>query len=220
MHIVDGYPAGLATLIAGHIMSALRTLSRSLIATAALLSTLAAQAAEPLRVDTGSALTALVKHFRWLEAAGLGVEWVQPGERADFTVASGRAALAVRAEGAPVKAVYVLSGAAAGAAADAQFLLVSEALLAARGHDARVLLAALERARQWVNRDPDAAAQIAGAALHGRSFSGSRPGPAQLAALKALARERGVNEQLGAALLDDTTYRAALNAMQTAALSR
>ena len=200
-------------------MLALRTLSRHLIAAATLLSACAAQAAEPLRVDSGSALTALVKHFGWLESAGVSVAWALPGERADFTVASGRAALAVRAEGAPVKAVYVLSG-TAGAAADTEFLLVSEALLAARGHDARAVLAALERARQWVNAQPDAAAQIAGAALHGRSFSGSRPGPAQLAALKALARERGVDEQLGAALLDDTAYRAALNAMQTAALSR
>ena len=200
-------------------MLALRTLSRNLIAAAALLSAVVAQAAEPLRVDASSALTAVVKHFRWLEAAGLGVEWTQPGERADFTVASGSAALAVRADGAPVKAVYVLSRTSNGAA-DTQFLLVSEALLAARGHEARVVLAALERARHWVNAQPDAAAQIAGAALPGRSFAGSRPGPAQLAVLKALARERGVDEQLGAALLDDSAYRAALNALQTAALSR
>ena len=200
-------------------MLALRTLSRNLIAAAALLSAVVAQAAEPLRVDASSALTAVVKHFRWLEAAGWGVEWTQPGERADFTVASGSAALAVRADGAPVKAVYVLSRTSNGAA-DTQFLLVSEALLAARGHEARVVLAALERARHWVNAQPDAAAQIAGAALPGRSFAGSRPGPAQLAVLKALARERGVDEQLGAALLDDSAYRAALNALQTAALSR
>lgn len=219
LHIATDYPVRLAVLTTVVIMSALRTFCHYLIAAAALLSAFAVQAAEPLRVDTGSALTALVKHFHWLEAAGLQVQWVQPGERADFTVASGRDALAVRADGAPVKAVYVLSGAAAGAA-DAQFLLVSEALLAARGHDARVVLAALERVRQWVNAQPDAAAQIAGAALQGRSFAGSRPGPAQLAALKALARERGVDEQLGAALLDDTAYRAALNAMQTAALDR
>ncbi len=188
---------------------------------------LAVQAAEPLRVDTGSALTVLVKHFRWLEAAGVKVEWVQPGQRADFAVASGPAALATRAGGAPVKAVYVLSrpaegvaGGISGGAAETQFLLVPEALLAVRGAEARGVLVALERARHWVNAQPDAAAQIAGAALQGRSFTGSRPGPAQLAALKALARERGVDEQLGAALLDDTAYRAALNAIQTAALDR
>lgn len=205
-------------------MFASRTFFRSLMATTALLSAVVAQAAEPLRIDSGSALTAVVKHFRWLEAAGLGVQWAQPGERADFTVASGSAALAVRAAGAPVKAVYVLSRTSNGAA-DTQFLLASETLLAGRADEARTVLAALERARLWVNAqhgkaDPDAAAQIAGAALQGRSFAGSRPGPAQLAALKALARERGVDEQLGAALLDDTVYRAALNAMQTAALSR
>ena len=205
-------------------MFARSTFFRSLIATASLLSAVVAQAAEPVRIDTGSALTAVVKHFRWLEATGLDVQWAQPGEGADFTVASGSAALAVRAAGAPVKAVYVLSRTSNGAA-DTQFLLVSETLLAGRADEARTVLAALERARLWVNAQhgkahPDAVAQIAGAALHGRSFAGSRPGPAQLAALKALARERGVDEQIGAALLDDTVYRAALNAMQTAALSR
>ena len=212
-----------------------RTFCHSLTAAAALSGALAAQAADPLRIDTGSALTVLVKHFRWLEAAGVKVEWVAPGQQADFAVAAGTAALAARAGGTAVKAVDVLSrpaegspgrttggvtGGSGGDAADTQFLLAPETLLAARGAEARVVLVALERARQWVNAQPDAAARIIGAALPGRSFSGSRPGPAQLAALKALARERGVDEQLGAALLDDSAYRAALNAMQTAALSR
>lgn len=207
----------------------LPTLFRGLTAAAALLGGLAAQAAEPLRVDSGSALTVVVQHFRWLEAAGVNVQWVQPGQAADFAVAAGPAALAARAGGAPVKAVYVLSHpgngnpgtpGTPGGAVDSQFLLAPEALLAARGHEVRLVLVALERARQWVNAQPDAAARIAGAALHGHSFTGSRPGPAQLSALKALARERGVDEQLGAALLDDSAYRAALNAIQTAALGR
>lgn len=206
-------------------MIALRTLFRSLTAAAALLGAIAAHAADTLRIDSGSALTGVVKHFGWLETAGVKVEWVPPGERADFAAAAGRAALAARAEGAPVKAIFVLSrpaegGRNVGAAGDTQFLLVSEALLAARGQQTRAVLVALERARLWVNSQPDAAARLAGVALHGRSFAGSRPGPAQLAALKLLARERGVDEQLGAALLDDTAYRAAVNAMQTAALSR
>lgn len=210
----------------------LRTLFRCLTAAAALLGALAAQAAEPLRIDSGSALTVVVQHFRWLEAAGVNVQWVQPGQAADFAVAAGPAALAARAGGAPVKAVYVLSRqgngnsgtpgtpGTPGGAADSQFLLAPEALLAARGHEVGLVLVALERARQWVNAQPDAAARIAGAALHRHSFTGSRPGPAQLSALKALARERGVDEQLGAALLDDSAYRAALNAIQTAALGR
>lgn len=201
----------------------LGTLFRCLTAAAALLGALAAQAAEPLRIDSGSALTVVVQHFRWLEAAGVNVQWVQPGQAADLAVAAGPAALAARAGGAPVKAVYVLSrpgNGNPGGAADSQFLLAPEALLAARGHEVRLVLVALERARQWVNAQPDAAARIAGAALHGHSFTGSRPGPAQLSALKALARERGVDEQLGAALLDDSAYRAALNAIQTAALGR
>lgn len=204
----------------------LGTLFRCLTAAAALLGALAAQAAEPLRIDSGSALTVVVQHFRWLEAAGVNVQWVQPGQAADFAVAAGPAALAARAGGAPVKAVYVLSRqghgnpGTPGGAADSQFLLAPEALLAARGHEVGLVLVALERARQWVNAQPDAAARIAGAALHRHSFTGSRPGPAQLSALKALARERGVDEQLGAALLDDSAYRAALNAIQTAALGR
>ena len=183
--------AGAIVMLASRAL--LSKLCRCLTAAAALSALsggLAVQAAETLRVDTGSALTVLVKHFRWLEAAGVNVEWVQPGQRADFAVASGRAALATRAGGTPVKAVYVLSRPAEGVTgdtADTQFLLVPEALLAARGPQARVVLLALERARHWVNAQPDAAAQIASAALQGRSFTGSRPGPAQLAALKALA---------------------------------
>ncbi len=202
------------------------TFLRSLATAAALSGALAAQAADTLRIDTGSALTMVVKHLGWLETAGVKVEWVQPGERADFTVAAARTALAARAQGAPVKAIYVLSRLAEGSsggsdgAGDTQFLLASEALLASHGQQARAVLVVLERARHWVNAQPDAAAKIAGAAVQGRGFTGSRPGPAQLAALKALARERGVDEQLGAALLDDTVYRAALNAMQTAALGR
>lgn len=203
------------------------TLLRSLATAAALSGALAAQAADTLRIDTGSALTMVVKHLGWLETAGVKVEWVQPGERADFTVAAARTALAARAQGAPVKAIYVLSRLAEGSsgggtdgAGDTQFLLASEALLASHGQQARAVLVVLERARHWVNAQPDAAAKIAGAAVQGRGFTGSRPGPAQLAALKALARERGVDEQLGAALLDDAVYRAALNAMQTAALGR
>jgi len=163
----------------------------------------------------------VVKHFGWLEAAGLQVEWTKAGQVADFAVAQDQAAIAARAAGKPAKAIYVVSRAVAGDAA--QYLLVSEGFLAQRGDAARVVLANLERARQWVNADPAVAETLLGAGVRGQNFSGSRPGPAQLASLKRLARINGLDEQLGAALLDDSAYRAALTQPRPdrlAALSR
>lgn len=177
--------------------------------------------AEAVRIDSGSALLAVAKHFGWLESAGLEMEWVQAGQPADFFAAQNSEALTARAAGQPLKAIYVLSRATVGD--EAQFLLVSEALLARRGHEVRVVLATLERARQWINAKPAAASRLVGIALHGRSFAGSRPGPAQLAALAMLARSRGLDAQLGAALLDDSFYRDALmqaHPQRVAALQR
>ncbi len=177
--------------------------------------------AEPVRVDAGSALTRVVQHFGWLEAAGLQVEWTRAGQAADFVVAQEREAITARAAGQPLKAVYVLSRAPADGAA--QYLLVTEGFLAQRGDQARVVLASLERARQWIHATPGAARDLLGAAVREQSFSGSRPGPAQLASLKQLARANGLDEQLGAALLDDSAYRAALTQPRPerlAALSR
>ena len=174
-----------------------------------------------VRLDAGSALTAVVKHFGWLEAAGLQVEWAKAGQVADFAVAQDQAAIAARAAGKPVKAIYVVSRAVAGDAA--QYLVVAEGLLAQRGEEARVVLANLERARHWINADPAAAEALVGAVVRDHNFSGSRPGPAQLASLKKLARANGLDEQVGAALLDDSAYRAALTQPRPerlAALSR
>ncbi len=198
---------------------------RSLLASLLLL--VAAPAlADSVRIDAGSALTAVVKHFGWLEAAGVPVLWTPAGEAADFAVTDGGQAIAARAANRQVKAIYVLSRAAASdaAATDAtEYLLVSESTLAQRGAEARVVLATLERARHWIIADPAAAESLIGAAARDRNFSGSRPGPAQLASLKKIAHANGLDQQLGAALLDDSAYRAALTqprADQIAAVSR
>ena len=193
---------------------------RSLLAS--LLMLVAAPAlAEPVRIHADSALTAVVKHFGWLEAAGVPVIWTRTGQAADFTVTDGGQAMAARATNPQVKAVYVLSRAAQSDATE--YLLVSETTLAQRGAEARIVLACLERARHWVNMDPAAAQSLLGAVARDRSFSGSRPGPAQLASLKKIARANGLDEQLGAALLDDSAYRATLTqprADRSAAVSR
>ena len=173
--------------------------------------------ADPVRVDSGSALARVVKHFGWLESAGVNVAWTQPGQPADFFAANGEQALAARAAGKPLKAIYVLSRSPAGD--DAHFLLASETLLAQRGPEARVILTALERARNWIVADPAAAEALAGAAVHDRNFSGSRPGPAQLVSLKKLARANGLDEQLGTAVLDDSAYRAALTRARSDSLA-
>lgn len=115
------------------------------------------------------------------------------------------AALKARAAGGAVKAVYVLWR---GSAGDDQYLLVSEAFLAQHPEEARAVIAAFERARNWIAGNPDQAARILSPGATARNLSGSRPGPAQLAALRAAALSLGLEANVAAQLLDDSLVRA------------
>lgn len=172
----------------------------------------AQQAAQPveLRVDSASPAAAVARHFGWLEsglaASGVSVRWADDG-RLDFASADGAAALKARAAGNPVKAVYVLWRDTTG---NDQLLLVSEAFLAQRPQEARAVVAAFERARKWIAANPEEAARVLAPGAAARNLSGSRPGPAQLAALGNTAKTLGIDPGIAAQLLDDSLVRAVI----------
>lgn len=172
--------------------------------------TFSAAHAADLRLDSASPAAAVVRHFGWLEAglaaSGVKVQWASEG-RLDFTSADGTSALKVRATGSAVKAVYVLWRDAAG---NDQYLLVSESFLAQQPQQAQAVVAAFERARKWIAANPDDAAKILSPGATLRNLTGSRPGPAQLAALSATAKHLGLDARLASQLLDDSLVRAAV----------
>lgn len=180
-----------------------------------------------LRLDYAAQAPATVvaKHFGWVEQAvpGVQVQWLREAGlvalkqgQVDFALAESGAALTARAGGAPVKAVYVY---AHPAPASYGLVAVPESLLATRAGEAAQVIAAYERARQWIIAHPREAAQvlaqetgttvaIAQEQLARADLTVSRPGPAQAQALKAAA---GADAQAAAAtLLDDGPIRAAL----------
>ena len=178
----------------------------------------AAAQANDIRIDATSPAATVARHFGWLEAEvgarGVTVQWVQQwdqygagGGQLDFTGADGAAALKARAAGGAVKAVYVLWR---GSAGDDQYLLVSEAFLAQRPEEAQAVIAAFERARKWIAGNPEHAARILSPGATARNLSGSRPGPAQLVALKFVAQGLGLEANLAAQLLDDSLVRATI----------
>ena len=174
----------------------------------------AAAQANDIRIDATAPAAAVARHFGWLEAdvaaRGVTVQWVQyeaGGGQLDFTGADGAAALKARAAGVAVKAVYVLWR---GSAGDDQYLLVSEAFLAQRPEQAQAVIAAFERARKWIAGNPEHAARILSPGATARNLSGSRPGPAQLVALKFVAQGLGLEANLAAQLLDDSLVRATI----------
>ena len=177
-----------------------------IIATAAFV---VAHAAE-LRIDSASPAAAVVRHFGWLEAGlasrGTTVQWAADGPL-DFTSANGAAALKARAGGSAVKAVYVLWRDAAG---NDQYLLASEAFLARQPQDAQAVIAAFESARNWIAANPEQAARILAPGATMRNLTGSRPGPAQLAALGNTAKTLGLDSKIAAQLLDDSLVRAVI----------
>ena len=171
-----------------------------------------------LRLDSASPAATVVRHFGWLEAGlaerGVAVQWVANDKRAadgklDFASADGTAALKARAAGGAVKAVYVLWRDTAG---NDQYLLASEAFLAQRPEQAHAVIAAFERARKWIAANPDDAAKILAPGATMRNLTGSRPGPAQLAALGATAKNLGLDARLATQLLDDSLVRAVVTA--------
>ena len=175
---------------------------------------LVAAQANDIRVDATAPAAAVARHFGWLEAdvaaRGVTVQSVQyeaGGGQLDFTGADGAAALKARAAGGAVKAVYVLWR---GSAGDDQYLLVSESFLAQRPEEAHAVIAAFERARKWIAGNPEQAARILSPGATARDLSGSRPGPAQLVALKAAAQDLGLQAGVATQLLDDSLVRATI----------
>lgn len=163
-----------------------------------------------LRIDSASPAAAVVRHFGWLEsglaARGVTVQWADNGNL-DFASADGAAALKARAAGGAVKAVYVLWRDSAG---NDQYLLVSEELLAQKPQDAQSVVAAFERARKWIVANPEATAKVLAPGAATRNLTGSRPGPAQLAALGITAKSLGIDREIAAQLLDDSLVRAVI----------
>jgi ABC-type nitrate/sulfonate/bicarbonate transport system substrate-binding protein len=163
-----------------------------------------------LRIDSASPAATVVRHFGWLEAgiAGRGttVQWAADG-KLDFASADGAAALKARAAGGALKAVYVLWRDAAG---NDQYLLASEELLSKNASEAQAVIAAFERARRWITANPDEAAKVLAPGALMRNLTGSRPGPAQLAALGSTAKALGIDQKIAAQLLDDSLVRAVI----------
>lgn len=187
----------------------LRSLFRQSIVAFLLGGFIAAASAQSVTVSRDSALTAVVRHFGWLEAQGLKVVWTAAGEPADYSVASAHDLVTLSAVGQRPKAIYVLSRDSRTGAA--RFLRVAETHLAQHGEQARTVLSAVERARLWVLAEPAAAFQLIGGAEREQNFAGSRPGPAQMAELREAALSKGIDVRDAVTVLDDSVYRSTLH---------
>lgn len=138
---------------------------------------------------------------------------------ADFAVEDARVALARRASGEDLKAVFVVSR-QAGAY---QVLVVRESILARDPVLVEQVVAQFERARRWLIAHPqDGAAVLAHAGeigleaaqerLSRGDFQMARPGPALAQALKSVADP--LHAAHVDALIDDGPMRAAVNALR------
>jgi len=162
----------------------------------------------------------IIKDMRWAEAAGSGaIRWVPPGTAADFTVVRAEEALARRAAGEPLKAVFVVSREASGY----RLLVVREDFLASRPEMVEHVVGMYERARRWLIAHPletaalvahetEVSVTVAQATLAGREFNVSRPGPALAQALRT-APDSARSAQVDA-LLDDGPMRAATRKLE------
>ena len=186
-------------------------------------------------------LSALVKQLGWLEAelrADASVQWLpmNGGDSggADFVATGGEAALRLRANGEPIRAVFVLSRGIVGSGEESvlQLLSVREGFASANPLLTARVLRVFDRARRWTIANPEAAAvmlssanqtdrALARAHLDRTDFVASAPGPSQAVALKNLPSVLGGlgpfkdSAALGAlvdALIDRPTARAALGA--------
>lgn len=236
--------------------SLLRRLASPLTLACALFAAAGAGAADlkEIRLDYAaySAPSLVVKKFGWAEQEfkqdGTSVKWLQSpsGEHAlqalaagtlDLASTVGTAALQARADGNPVKTVYVNSRWTAAAGTTYGFLNTQEQFLAAHLRQVERVIAVYERARKWIAANPDAAARIvaeqanlpladARSQLARSDFTVSRPGPAQAQALKsagaALVRDGQIKPGTDVGrvvdeLLDDKPVRAAVRASERAA---
>ena len=186
-----------------------------------------AETPAPLRVqfDPNTPHMQVMRKLGWVEAefGVAGVQWVAQVQAADVVVASGADAVAQRAAGMPVKAVFVL----ARSAGAYELLIVAESLLAERPDAIEKIVALHEKARKWLLAHPDDAANLlalgrgrsvadAARELARRDLSVARPGPALSAALKRdldAIRAGAVD-----ALLFDQPLRAATRRLEQVAL--
>lgn len=162
----------------------------------------------------------VIKDMRWAEtASGGAIRWVPAGTAADFTVLRAEEALARRAAGEPLKAVFVVSREASGY----RLLVVREDFLASRPDMVEHVVGMYERARRWmiahpletaalVAQETAGSATAAQAALAGREFNVSRPGPALAQALRTSADS--VRSAQVDAMLDDGPMRAATRKLE------
>lgn len=173
-----------------------------------------------LEIGTQAPHAMVIKDLRWAEtASNAAIHWVPAGSAADFAVLRAEDALARRAAGESLKAVFVVSR----AAGDYRLLVVREDFLASRPEMVERVVGLYERARRWLIAHPlEAAALVAQetgssataaqAMLAVREFHVSRPGPALALALRAsadAARSAHVD-----ALLDDGPMRAATRKLE------
>ena len=195
-------------------MQAFRPFRKFLAAAAAAVTLLSAtvQAAEVSEIRLGYAdeapasvvLRKLGLAEQELAADAVKVQWVKlaagqaVGKSVDVAPAGDAESLVARAAQGQVKSVYVLSRQEQGNAPRFVFLNTTEQFLAAHGARAERVIAAYERARQWIVANPDEAAKLVASErnislqqarqqLAAHDFSVSRPGPAQSQALKAAA---------------------------------
>lgn len=162
----------------------------------------------------------VIKDMRWAETtSGGAIRWVPAGAAADFTVLRAEEALARRAAGEALKAVFVVSRDASGY----RLLVVREDFLASRPETVEHVVGMYERARRWliahpletaalVARETEGRAAAAPAAPASREFNVSRPGPALAQALRASADS--VRSAQVDALLDDRPMRAATRKLE------
>ena len=182
-----------------------------------------ADSAAPVLLEAGVASphALVIRQQGWADSMpGAGVNWVPSGTAADFAVIPAEEALARRAAGEPLKAVFVVSR-EAGAY---RLLVVREELLRGRGELVAQVVGLYEQAHKWLVAHPQEAvavvAQAAGAGtaeardlLANRQFQVSRPGPALAQSLKSTATP-STSAHIDA-LLDDGPMRAAARALES-----
>jgi ABC-type nitrate/sulfonate/bicarbonate transport system substrate-binding protein len=211
-----------------------------------------AQAAGPDEVRLGysddAPASVVLRKLGWAEQEfardAMTVKWVKAdsgdalrqiaGKTLDLAPAGDTESVVARAAGGGIKSVYVLSRKDARDAAHYTFLNTSEQFLAAHRIEAERVIIVYERARQWIQANPEEASRIvaeeagmpvaqARQQLAERDFSVSRPGPAQALALKAaapaLVRQGRVQPGIDAArvvdeLIDDRVLRSAMRRVE------
>lgn len=174
-----------------------------------------------LEVGASSPHALVIRHQGWAESLLTGgINWIPSATTADFAVIPAEEALARRAAGEPLKAVYVVSR----EAGEYRLLVVREDVLRGRADLVAQVVGLYERARKWLVAHPlEAATLVAQAAglgaaearklLASRQFHVSRPGPALAQSLKSAADpSRAAHVD---ALLDDGPMRAASRALES-----